>query len=218
MVGTPWIDPKMLPDYGFHVTKDLALELANDYCRSLDLTHKPGETWLRLFMQKYSNEIKWLREQKMERVRSENFTETVRSGWFSMLKEVMTKHDLFDKPEQIFNMDESGFSDKTKGNNMNDTDCCIHLFDLGEWIIVNANRRHVFEAEGGTGKNYFTVLIAINAGGYVLSPFVLYDGKHLMDSWCKGGPPGTLYGITEKVGFLETISKYSERIVYLRDG
>jgi hypothetical protein len=101
---------KLLPDYGFHVTKDVVLELANDYCRSL------GEKWLRIFMQKHSNEIKWMKEQKMETVRSENFTETVRTGWFSMVKEVMKKHDLFDKPQQIFNLDETGFSDKTKGD------------------------------------------------------------------------------------------------------
>jgi hypothetical protein len=46
------------------------------------------------------------------------------------------------------------------------------------------------------------VLIAISAGGFVLSPFVIYAGKHLMDSWLRGGPDGTCYGITEKVRLL----------------
>lgn len=191
---------KLLPEYGFHVTKNIALDLANDYCRSLCLSHKPGEKWLRRFMYKHSNEIKWMKEQKMETVRSKNFTEEIRSQWFYMLKEVMRKHDLFDKPQQIFNLDETGFSDKTRGNKISDIDR-IYVFDLGEWVIVNANRRHVYESEGGTGKNYFTVLIAINAGGNVLSPFVIYDGQNLMDSWCKGGPPGTLYSVTDKVNF-----------------
>ena len=118
---------KLLPNYGFHITKEKALELAHDYCRSLGLTHQPGEKWLRLFMLKYSNDIKWMKEQKMEAVRSENFTETVRSEWFSMLHEVLKKHDLFDKPQQIFNLDETGFSDQTKGNERFDFDRIFNL-------------------------------------------------------------------------------------------
>jgi hypothetical protein len=31
------------------------------------------------------------------------------------LKDILMKHNVLDKPNQIFNVDESGFSDKTKG-------------------------------------------------------------------------------------------------------
>ena len=75
----------------------------------------------------------------------------------------------------------------------------LFIYTLGEWVIVNSNRRHIFESNGGSGKNYFTILIGINAGGDVLPPFVIYEGQHLIDSWCRGGPPGTFYGITDKV-------------------
>jgi hypothetical protein len=106
---------QLLPQYGFHTTGEVALKLANDYCRSLKLSHQPSKKWLRLFMKRHANDIKWIKEEKMERVRAEGFTEQVRVGWFSTLKEVMTKYDLFDKPQQVFNIDETGFSDKTKG-------------------------------------------------------------------------------------------------------
>lgn len=33
----------------------------------------------------------------------------------------------------------------------------------------------------------------------MLSPFVLYAGKVLMNIWCKGGPNGTHYGVIKKV-------------------
>ena len=48
------------------------------------------------------------------------------------------------------------------------------IFPLGEWVIVTSNRRHVFESNGESEKNYFTVLIGINAGVFVLPPFVIY--------------------------------------------
>ena len=106
---------QLLPDYSFNASKDITLQLANDYCQLLGLDHHPSDKWLRLFMQKHINDIKWKREQKMEHSRAEAFTEA-RIGWFLLLKDVMTKHDLFDKPQQIFNIDETGFCDQTKGD------------------------------------------------------------------------------------------------------
>ncbi len=49
-------------------------------------------------------------------------------------------------------------------------------FALGECVIINSNRRHVFETEGGPRKNYFTVMIAINADGLVVPPYVIFYG------------------------------------------
>ncbi|CAF4845507.1 unnamed protein product, partial [Rotaria sp. Silwood2] len=60
-------------------------------------------------------DIIWKKQEKLERTRAEAFTEETRSGWFATLKDVLMKHNLIDKPNQIFNADESGFSDKTKG-------------------------------------------------------------------------------------------------------
>ena len=56
----------------------------------------------------------WKKQDNLERIRAESFTEEVRTGWFARLKEVMTKHNLFDKLNQIFNVDGSVFSDKTQ--------------------------------------------------------------------------------------------------------
>ena len=70
---------------------------------------------------------------------------------------------------------------------------------LGQWVIVNSSCRHAFEANGGTGKENRTALICVSAGGQVLCPFLLYAGKNLMTTWCKGGPDGTHFGVTKKV-------------------
>ena len=77
--------------------------------------------------------------------------------------------------------------------------CSLSL--LGQWMIVNSRCRHVLESNGGTRKQYRTAVICINVGGRVLSPFLVFSGKNLMSSWCKGGPEGVHYGVTRKVGF-----------------
>ena len=106
---------QLLPDYGFPVTCDVALKLSSDYFKSLGLSDNPGKKWLHSFVDRYSDDIKWKKQSKLERAREETFTEAVRSGWFVTLESVMIKHDLLDKPGQIFNVDETGFSDRTKG-------------------------------------------------------------------------------------------------------
>lgn len=106
---------KLLPEYGFDLTMDLTLQLASDFFQHIGLPTQPGSKWLNTFIRRHAEDIKWKRQEKLERVRAEGFTEENRSGWFTTLKNTLTKHDLMDKPHQIFNADESGFSDKTKG-------------------------------------------------------------------------------------------------------
>ena len=108
---------QLLPEIGFQITSEVALRLAKDYFESLNLSDNPGKKWLHSLVERH-NEIRWKKESKLERTREEAFTEEIRSGWFPLLENVMIKYNLLDKPAQIFNVDEIGFSDQTK-----DSDC-----------------------------------------------------------------------------------------------
>ncbi|CAF3360010.1 unnamed protein product [Rotaria socialis] len=173
---------QLLPEYGFDVAKNLALQLAAEYFESLKFTTQPGFKWLNVFVKRHFDDIIWKKQEELERARAEAFTEQNRSGWFKTLKDVLIKHDLFDKPNQIFNADESGFSDKTKG----------------QWVIVNSSCRHAFESNGGTGKDYRTALICIAASGQVLPPLLIYAGQRLINTCCRGGLEGAHCGVTKK--------------------
>ena len=73
-----------------------------------------GRHWLEDFLRRNKNKIKFIKEQKLERSRKEGFTEPVRSGWFDTVFAVMQQYNLFDKPAQIYNVDECGFNDDTQ--------------------------------------------------------------------------------------------------------
>ena len=77
--------------------------------------------------------------------------------------------------------------------------CLLPL--LAQRVIINSSCRHVFESNGGTGKQYRKAVICINTGGQVLSPFPLFAGKNLISSWREGSPEGAHYGVTRKIGF-----------------
>ena len=55
-----------------------------------------------------------MKEKKLEKSRRNGFTEEVRVGWFEKVKQVLTDTDLLHAPMNIWNVDESGFSDDTQ--------------------------------------------------------------------------------------------------------
>ncbi|CAF2099575.1 unnamed protein product [Rotaria magnacalcarata] len=69
---------QLLPKYGFHVSREIALQLATAYCQSLGLSYRPGVKWLRLFMNRHANDIKWQREGKMEQERAKGFSAQIK--------------------------------------------------------------------------------------------------------------------------------------------
>ena len=75
---------------------------------------------------------------------------------------------------------------------------------------MTSTTRHVFEKNGGSGRQHTTALIAVSAAGQVVSPFIIYAGKNLMNTWCRGGPDGARYAVTNKAsvcfGFLFLIT------------
>lgn len=66
------------------------------------------------FLSRNKKEIKMVKEKKLEKSRRNGFTEEVRIGWFDKIKQVLTDADLLHTPMNIWNVDESGFSDDTQ--------------------------------------------------------------------------------------------------------
>ena len=65
-----------------------------------------------------------------------------------------------------------------------------------------------YNRTGGSGRDYVSVLACASAVGKLLPAFVVYSGKHLMESYVNGGSFATKYTVSEsgwmtKVGFLD---------------
>ena len=191
----------LLSNYGSSLTAEVALQISSEYMKSSGLSITPGWKWLLTFVRRHRMEIKWRKEKKLERERGEKFIEEARQGWFTLLKSTLERLDLMDKPAQIFDADESGFSDKTCSKLKIRLLPMISRLYLGKHVIINSSTRHVFETNGGPGKkkNYTTALFAISAAGQVLSPFIVYSGKNLINNWCRDGQDGSHYAVTDKV-------------------
>ena len=74
---------------------------------------KSGESkrdWYYGFVRRGKYKLKIMKSTKLEKVRADVTMSTV-DGWFAKLHSVLSKLQLFNKPQQLFNCDESGFRD-----------------------------------------------------------------------------------------------------------
>ncbi|CAF3603725.1 unnamed protein product, partial [Rotaria sp. Silwood2] len=94
---------------------------------------------------------------------------------------VLTTHNLFNRPDAIWNVDESGFTD-----------------DPGrKQVVVTRSNKHPTSSHSGSGKSHTTVLICASAIGECLPPYLIHRGVRLYDIWCpKTGFPGTRYNVS----------------------
>jgi hypothetical protein len=99
--------------------------------------------------------------------------------YFDVLEETLTEYDLMEKPNLIFNMDESGIPFEPKPPK------CI--FKKGE-------KRPVVFSSGNKGQ--FTIVGCVNAVGFCIPPMVIIDRKSLAPYLAQGEVPGTLYALS----------------------
>ncbi|CAF4193627.1 unnamed protein product [Rotaria magnacalcarata] len=175
-----------LQSIGVRLTREILAKITGDFMRMIKKSNKdinnPGRHWFQNFFKRNSDKLKMKKELKLERSRRDNFTEEVRSNWFSKLKGILDLNNLNARPGQIWNCDESG-----------------------EYVCVPADKKFVFEQQGGTGKAFTTMLLCTSASGDVLPPLVVYAAKAVNTLWCAGGVPGTTYKCSESGWISEEI-------------
>ncbi|CAF1652461.1 unnamed protein product [Adineta ricciae] len=67
-----------------------------------------------------------------------------------------------------------------------------------EWVCVSNETKIVYEEDGGSGKAFTTVVVAGNAAGMSLPPFVIYGAKNVNPLWTQNGPDRSQYHCSAK--------------------
>lgn len=109
-------------------------------------------------------------------------------------KQVITFFDNYERekkdvpPENIFNMDESGFHDAPSKKKL-----LLRREVRNPEIIMN------------TSKSCFTVVFCGNALGNFLPPYIIFRGNKLDTDWLVGGPPQAKMTSTSS-GWIEIVA------------
>ena len=100
--------------------------------------------------------------------------------FFGKLGGLYGRLNLFSKPIQIFNLDESGIST---------------VYRPGK-KFTELGRKNVRAVTSGECGKTHTLLVCVSASGFVMSPMMIYPRKRIADS-LKKAAPGTMFACTD---------------------
>ena len=150
----------MTPSFVKEIAKNYMLELG----RNISIDSSLNE-WFYGFTNRWKDDLILVKDVRLEKVRStacrkevigveitllENFSETnnilsvfIVVKWFEHLEDVLTTNNLFNRPDAIWNVDQSGFTDNPSRKQ----------------VIVRRSTKHPISSHGGSSKSHTTVLV-----------------------------------------------------------
>jgi len=138
---------------------------------SVKVYDKIGRDWISRFLQRHS-ELKSVRPRSIDAARIKAASPERLQCWFDDLKKVLAEFDI--KPENIYNMDESGFAIGEK--------------EAGR-VIIDARIRQKFQAKPGR-QEWVTVVECVCADGSFVPPLVIFKAENLSTQWI----PASIHG------------------------
>ena len=125
-------------------------------CRFNALTG-PGHTWWDGFKIRHSNEITLRKPDNLDRGCSRMANTTVMKQHFDLLRETLTNLNILDKPDHIFNCDESGIMMDAR---------------TGKVVVMRTTKQAYSESKGC--RDHITAHVAVSASGFPLPPMLIF--------------------------------------------
>lgn len=141
--------------------RTLAFEYASalpncKYPNKWNETKKAGIDWLRAFMRRNKNQISLRKPENTSLARATGFNKTSVAEFFKNYAAVIKKHNF--KPEQIFNLDETGVTTVMKPVK----------------VVSTKGKKQVSQAASAERGELITLVCIINAAGVTLPPVYVF--------------------------------------------
>nr|XP_023016380.1 tigger transposable element-derived protein 6-like [Leptinotarsa decemlineata] len=177
---------------GFPVTRDMLRRLAFEFAEKLGVKHhfdqesrRAGHHWLRSFMERHT-ELSVRQAEGLSLVRAQGLNREEINKMFELLLHILTEHDLLDKPERIFNIDETG----------------VQLNNNPGKVIATKGAKSVHSVTSGEKGETMSVIACCNAAGNFLSPVVIIKGVIRKPEFQDGLPPGSDVYMNKKYAYV----------------
>lgn len=180
-----------LADWGYGFDRQQLCRCVQDFLRKLDRPNPfrdglPGVDWCIAFERRWKHELSRRVAQNLPKNRALAGTHDVMLDFHNKIKELIEKYDLANKPQNIYNCDETGFQT-----------------DAGtQKVLCKRGSRNPTKLVGSVTKGMYTVLMCCNAVGEFLPMFINYKGLHLYTTWCNNGPNDCRYNCSPS-GWME---------------
>ena len=185
---------KRLAAMGFPLDRRSLRQLAFQFAEKLELKHpfnvekrEAGYDWMMSFLER--NPDLSLRQSKgLSVARGQGLSREEVQGFYDLLQKIMTEHQLFDKPGNIFNIDESG----------------IQIINKPDKVVTAKGSKNVFSLTSGEKGETVTVIACNNAEGRFLPPILIMKGTNKKREVCDGLPPGSDVFMNPKSAYINT--------------
>ncbi|XP_053400930.1 uncharacterized protein LOC128557557 [Mercenaria mercenaria] len=141
----------------------------------------PTDRWIRQFLERHGLSDRLA--ENISKARASMSTPAVVDEFFEFFREVMTQYDLLDKPERIFNCDETGWTGKEKSAKK----------------VIGPKGGHLCRGQNTPGS-HITAHVCVCASGRFLPTLVVYQGS-LPHKSIEGVPDTWQFAATE-TGYL----------------
>ncbi|KAJ8299453.1 hypothetical protein KUTeg_023513 [Tegillarca granosa] len=140
---------------------DLLQDIVRKENRKTPFTNdRPSYEWYKKFMNRNKDTVGLRKEILLEASRSQLTSNRI-DKWFSGFRDFLAEKDLLDKPERIWNADETGFQMGSKPG-----------------YVIGPSREtfptQVPHMSGSSTKSRLTVMFAASASGSIMPPFYVY--------------------------------------------
>ena len=182
-----------LGEWGFGIDRADVCSIVVDYLKETHREHifkngKPGVEWMYGFEERWKDQLTRRVGQPLPANRAYACNKAVVDDFFEKLTTTMNRLNLMDKPQNIFNVDESGFQT-----------------DIGsQKMFCKRGLKNPHKTVATSTKTMYTVQVCCSANGIFLPLYVVYKGKHLYSTWCNGGPEKTRYNCSDS-GWMESV-------------
>ena len=125
----------------------------------------PGPDWLNTFMKK--QHLSWKNATKLCKARySTTKNPFIVNHWFDILEETVKKLGIEDRPDLIWNSDESGLPSEPK-----------------KCKVISLKGQKTLQIVTGSDRDNTTVLAAVSTSGKTFPPLIIFQGKQVQTTW-----------------------------------
>jgi hypothetical protein len=167
---------KHMANVGYGYTMTNIRFLAADYARSLGKDVKSKDSlstvWFYAFLKRHPD-LKIVQPQKLEISRAKGASHEKIENYFRELREILTENDLLDKPERIYNIDETGISTQ----------------HTPPKIVCDKESKP--QTVTSPKSSNVTIIGGANALGNFVPPYYIFPGKRWNPKFIEDAPHGS---------------------------
>lgn len=168
--------------------------LAYRFAEALNIKHKfdnetkmAGEQWFKSFMER-NPELTIRQSEGLSMARAKGLKREEVKKFFDLLTKILKNNDLWDKPERLYNMDETG----------------IQLNNKAGKVVAEKGKRNINSVTSAEKGETLTVVACCNAVGNYLPPVVIIKGVNKKPEFEEGLPEGSQVYMSKKSAYINT--------------